>query len=90
MVEPLEITLPAMLAYVSFPETWFSEAGLTHHHVLQLETITLAVYEPAFAVKQPGAIAAKRMVIATNKTQNNFEASPEDVRKHSTSPRLQS
>ena len=27
-----------------------------------------------------GAIAATRMIIATNKTQNNMEASPEEIR----------
>ena len=42
----------------------------------------MEIDEHYFLVKQPGAIAAKRMVIATNKTQNNLEATPDDIRKH--------
>ena len=83
MREPLEIQFPAMLAYVSFPDTWFTGADFYYEDVRQLDSIVLAVDEQAFAVKKAGAIAAKRMIIATNKTQNNnFEASPEEVRKH--------
>ena len=29
-----------------------------------------------------GAIAAKRMIIATTKTQHNMECSPEEITKH--------
>ena len=82
MREPLEIQFPAMLAYVSFPDTWFTEADIFYDDVRQLESVVLAVDEHVFAAKRAGAIAAKRMIIATNKTQNNLEASPEEARKH--------
>ena len=38
--------------------------------------------EESFLVKRAGAIEAKRMIIATNKTQNNLEASPAEVKAH--------
>ena len=79
---PLEIQFPAMLAYVSFPDTWFSEANIFYDDVRQLDSMVLAVDKRAFAVKRAGAIEAKRMIIATNKTQNNLEASAEEVRRH--------
>ena len=82
MDEPMEIQLPAMLAYVSFPDTWFTEADIYYEDVRQLDSIVLAVDEQAFAAKRAGAIAAKRTIIATNKTQHNLEASPEEVRNH--------
>ena len=82
MNEPMEIQLPAMLAYVSFPDTWFTEADIYYEDVLQLDSIVLAVDQQVFAAKKAGAIAAKRMIIATNKTQNNLEASPEEVKNH--------
>ena len=66
MEEPMELELPAMLAYLSFPEEWFNECGLYHEQVKALDTITLAVDESVFAAKEAGAIAAKRMIIATN------------------------
>ena len=71
-----------MLACMSFPDTWFTEANIFYEDVRELDSVVLAVDEQAFAAKGAGAIAAKRMIIATNKTQNNFEASPEEVRKH--------
>merc|ERR1711949_146575 len=71
-----------MLAYLSFPEAWFSECGLDYEQVKALETITLACDEAIFAVKKAGAIAAKRMIIATNTTQNNLECSPDEIRQH--------
>ena len=37
MDEPMEFELPAMLAYIPFPETWFTEVGLYHEHVKELE-----------------------------------------------------
>ena len=83
MVGPMGLELPAMLAYVSFPEDWCSQAGLYHHDVVHLETVTLVVDEHVPAVKQAGAIAAKRITIATNKTQNNLERAPDEVTKHS-------
>ena len=77
---PLEIQFPAMLAYASFPDTWFTEANIFYEDVRELDSVVLAVDEQAFAAKRAGTIAAKRMIIATNKTQNNLEASPEEVR----------
>ena len=82
MVGPMELELPAMLAYFSFPEEWFTEANLYHEDVKQLETITLAVDERVYADKKAGAIAAKLLVIATNKTQNNLECTPDDIKQH--------
>ena len=82
MDEPMELELPATLAFLSFPEEWFNECGLYHEQVKALETITLAVDESVFAVKKAGAIAAKRMIIATNKTQTNLECSPDEIRQH--------
>ena len=79
MAEPLELQLPAMLAYLSFPEECFSEAGLQYGDIRQLEHVTLAVDRHVFAVKRAGAIAAKRMVISTNKTQDNMEVSPDEI-----------
>ena len=66
MSEPLEIQLPAMLAFVSFPDEWFTEADLFYEDVKQLDSIVLAVDEQVFTAKRAGAIAAKRMIIATN------------------------
>ena len=82
MNEPMELEVPAMFAYIPFPEEWFTEVGLYHEQVKELETITLAVDEHVFAVKKAGAIAAKRMITATNKTQNNMECSPDETRQH--------
>merc|ERR1739844_448633 len=70
---PIEIELPAMLAFCSFPEEWFNEANLYHEDVKRLDTIVLTVDENVFAVKKAGAIAATRMIISTNKTHNNLE-----------------
>ena len=81
MAEPMELELPAMLAYCSFPEEWFNEANLYHEDVKELDTTSLAVGENVFAVKKAGAIAAKRMIIATNKTQNNLECTPDDIKQ---------
>ena len=53
-----------------------------HHDVMQLGTITCAVDNHVFAVKKAGAIAAKRMNISTNKTQNNLECSPDEIKQH--------
>jgi hypothetical protein len=55
MAEPMELELPAMLAYCSFPEEWFTEANLYHQDVKQFETITLAVDNHVFAAKKAGA-----------------------------------
>ena len=55
--------------------------GLSHQDVQQFEHITLAVDRHVYAVKKAGAIAAKRMIIATNKTQNNLEASPDEIKQ---------
>ena len=82
MEEPMELELPAMLAYLSFPEEWPTEFGLYHEHVQALGTVTLAVDRSVFAVRKAGAIAAKRMIIATHKTQNNMECSPDEFRLH--------
>ena len=68
MNEPMEIQFPAMLAFVSFPDEWFTEANLFYEDVKQLDSIVLAMDVQAFAAKQAGAIAAKRMIIATTKT----------------------
>ena len=46
----MELELPAMFAYISFPEEWFTEVGLFHDQVKALDTITLAVDESVFAV----------------------------------------
>ena len=48
----------------------------------QLDTITLAIDNHVFAAKKAGAIAAKRMIISTNKTQNNLECTPDDIKQH--------
>ena len=61
MQEPLEITLLAMLAYISFPEAGFNEVGLHYQDVRELESTTFAADAEVFAVKQAGAIAAKRL-----------------------------
>ena len=93
MEEPMELELPAMLAYLSFPEEWFNECGLYHEQVRALDTITLAGDESVFAVKKAGAIAAKRMSIATHTTQNNLECCPDEIRQRLTwlrQPSLQS
>ena len=82
MAEPMELELPAILAYCSFPEEWFNEANLYHEDVKQLDTRTLAVDEHVFAAKKAGAIAAKRMIIATNKTQDNLGCTPDDIKQH--------
>ena len=82
MNEPMEIQFPAMLAFVSFPHECFTEAHIFYEDVRQLDSIVLAMDVQAFAAKQAGAIAAKRMIIATNKTQNNLEATPAEIRKH--------
>ena len=71
-----------MLACVSFPDTWFTGADIYFEEVRQLDSIVLAVDEQAFAVKKAGSIAAERTIIATNKTQHNLEASPDEVKKH--------
>ena len=76
MEEPMELEVPAMLAYLSFPEAWFTSEGIYFMDVKQLDTVTLAIDEPAFVVKKAGAIAAKRMIISTNETQNNMEMCP--------------
>ena len=39
MAEPMELELPAMLAYCSFPEEWFNAANLYHKDVKRLDTI---------------------------------------------------
>ena len=49
---------------------------------IQIDSVVLAVDDEVFAVKKAGAIAAKGMSIATNKTQHNLEASPDEVREH--------
>ena len=59
MNELMEIQLPATLAYVSFPDTWFTEANVYYEDVRQLDSIVLAVDTQVFAAKQAGAIAAK-------------------------------
>ena len=41
----------------------------------------MVVGEQVFAVKKAGAIAAKRMITATNKTQNNMGCSPYEIRQ---------
>ena len=82
MAEPMELELPAMLAYCSFPEEWFNEANLYHEDVKRLDTIVLTVDENVFAVKKAGAVAAKRMIISPNKTQNNVECTPDDIQQH--------
>ena len=64
------------------PDTWCTEADLYYEDVRQLDSIVLTVDAQVFAAKQAGAIAAKRMIIAINKTQNNLDASPEEVRNH--------
>ena len=71
-----------MFAYVPFPDTWFTEADLYYEDVRQLDSIVLAVDEQVFAAKKVGAIAAQRMIIAANKTQDNMECSPEEITKH--------
>ena len=71
MAEPLELQPPAMLAYCSFPESWFSEVGLTYADIQQLEHVTVEMDQHAFAAKEAGAIAAKRMIISTNKTEQH-------------------
>ena len=43
MTEPLEIELPAMLAYVSLPEELFNEANIYYDDVKSLSTVVLAV-----------------------------------------------
>ena len=45
MAELMELELPAMSAYCSFPEECFTEANLHHEDVKQPHTITLAVDE---------------------------------------------
>ena len=70
------------LPFVSFPDAWFVDADLYYEDIKRLDYIVLAVDEQAFAAKQAGAIAAKRMIIATNKTQNNMEATPEEIKGH--------
>ena len=82
MNEPIEIQFPAMFAFVSFSDVAFTEVNHFYEDVRQFDSIVLAVDEQAFAARQAGAIVAKRMVIATMKTQNNLEASPEEIRKH--------
>ena len=82
MNEPMDIQFPAMLAFVSFPDEWFTEVDLFYEDVRQFDSIVLAMDEQVFAAKQAGAIAAKRLIIATNKTQHNLEATPEEIRKH--------
>ena len=52
MAEPMGLELPAMLAYCSFPEEWFTEANLYHEDVKQLDTTTLAVDEHSRSRKQ--------------------------------------
>ena len=52
MQEPLELQVPAMLAYLSFPEEWFAEVGLFHEDVKQLDSVVLAFDEHAFAMKK--------------------------------------
>ena len=71
-----------MFAYISFPDEWFTEFGLYHEHVKELETITLAVNEQVFAVNHASAIVAKRMHITANTTQNSMGCSPDEIRQH--------
>ena len=78
----MELEVPAMLAYLSFPEEWFTSEGIYFMDVKQLATVILTIGAPAFAVKKAGAIAAKRMIISTNKTQNNMECAPDDIKQH--------
>ena len=56
-----------MLAYLYVPENWFTNVGLYHEDVKQLDNITLAVDSHIIAAKSAGAITAKRMITATNK-----------------------
>ena len=63
-----------MLAYVSFPEDWSTESGIYHEDIKQLDSITLGVGDEVHVVKDAGAIAAKRTVIAYNKTQLAYAA----------------
>ena len=65
-----------MLAYVSFPDTWFAEANTFHEEVRPLDSVVLAVDEPVFAAKRIGAIAAKRMLIATKEDAEQPRGAP--------------
>ena len=56
MAQLMELELPAMLAYCSFPEEWFTEANLYHHDVKQLDTVTLAIDNHIFSAKKAGTI----------------------------------
>ena len=71
-----------MLAYLPFPADWFIGAGLYHEDAKQFDTVVSSADEHVCAVKKVGAIAARIMIIATNKTQHNLEASPDEVREH--------
>ena len=56
MNEPMEIQLPAMLAYVSFPDTWFTEADIYYEDVLQLDSIVLAVDQQVLPLRKLGLL----------------------------------
>ena len=86
--EPLEIEMNSMLAYLSFPAQLFDDANIFWAQIMDADTVIVSdvvllasIMQSAFA-QTSTQIEAKRLIINTNKTQNNMQCTSDEIKNN--------